>query len=217
MGSTTILDIIGSFVVGGLLLLTCLQLKAGANENSFIYNSSVNLQLNLVTLTSRMEDDFRKIAYSAGGEIKPGSAAVEIASASSFKFMGDIDNDGKIDSLEWGKGNPDYTTPNPRDFTIYRKVWKGGGAGAFTLTTDSIHVGATQFQFRYKTEDSDSSILVTPVNLSKYRVGIIDIAISLEAAARLYIDSTKLLSQDTAMYTVYWRQFRVVGKNLAYR
>ncbi|HVN47746.1 MAG TPA: hypothetical protein VMU30_02875 [Bacteroidota bacterium] len=211
MGSSTILDIIGSFFVGGLLLVSCLQLKLGTTENQFVYNSSVNLQVNLVTLTTRMEDDFRKIAYCQNAEITPAANAVLFADTSTFRFKGDMNNDGTMDSLEYSFGNT-YVPGNTRIKAIVRKYW----AGSSTAVVDSFKVGATQMFFRYKTANTDSSILTTPVNLQQKAIGVIDLSISLESPSRI-IDTSHSFIQDTSLYKVYWRQFRVVGKNLLYR
>ena len=120
MGSSTILDIIGSFIVGGLILLLTRGMQLGAMENQFVYNSSVNLQINLVTLTTRMEDDFRKIAYCKNSEISPPSNAILFADTSDFRFKGDFNNDGSIDSMEYLLGPQDATSGNSRIRTVVR-------------------------------------------------------------------------------------------------
>jgi hypothetical protein len=192
-----------------------LQLKLGAGENQFVYNSSVNLQTDLVTLTTRMEDDFRKIAYSRTGKYSPGSKAVLYADTSRFCFMGDVNNDGTNDALQYSLGNT-YVPGNNRIKTVVRKYWSGGDTTQTATTTDSMRLGATRLRFNYKTQNTDSSILSTPVNLTQKAVGVIDLSISLESESRI-ADTSHSFVQDTALYKVYWRQFRVVGKNLLYR
>ncbi|MFZ1978895.1 MAG: hypothetical protein WAV76_13155 [Bacteroidota bacterium] len=212
MGTSSLLDIIGSFIIGGLILLLTRGMQLGAVENQFVYNSSVNLQINLVTLTTRMEDDFRKIAYCQNSEISPPSNAVLYADTSRFRFEGDFNNDGSIDSMEYLLGPPDVNSGNPLIRTVVRNYWPKGSA----LITDSIRLGVTQFNFQYKTQNTDSTILATPVNLSKYAVGMIEVTITLQSNSRI-IDTAHSFVQDTALYKVYWRQFRIVGKNLTYR
>ncbi len=221
MGSSTILDIIGSFIVGGLLLISCLQLKLGASENQFVYNSSVNLQTSLVTLTTRMEDDFRKIAYCQNSEISPPSNAVLYADTSRFCFLGDMNNNGTLDAVEYSLGAP-YVPGNAIIKTVVRKYWKDVGvitsppASSAATTIDSMKVGCTQLLYHYKTQNTDSSILTTPVVLSQKSIGIIDLAISLQSVTTI-TDNAHAYIQDTSLYKIYWRQFRVVGKNLTYR
>lgn len=182
-----------------------------------MYNSSVNLQVNLVTLTTRMEDDFRKIAYCQNSEISPPSNAVVYADSLRFLFKGDMNNDGNIDIVGYNLGKS-YIPLNNRIKSVVRSYWAGPNPDTTkpATTIDSLKVGATQLVFHYKTQNTDSLILATPVNLSTKAVGIIDLAITLESASRI-IDTSHSFIQDTALYKVYWRQFRVVGKNLLYR
>jgi hypothetical protein len=93
-----------------------------------------------------------------------------------------------------------------------RNYWPTSG----TKQIDSIKLGVTQLNFQYKTQGTDSSILVTPVNLNKYAIGMIELTITLESNNRI-VDNANAYVQDTALYKVYWRQFRIIGKNLTYR
>jgi len=51
-GSTSLLDIIGSIITFGLLLLTALRLNASASEHSMNYQANYILQRNMVVLTT---------------------------------------------------------------------------------------------------------------------------------------------------------------------
>ena len=186
----------------------------GAVENQYVYNTSVNLQINLVTLTTRMEDDFRKIAYCLNNEVTPPASAILKADTSDFKFKGDMNNDGSIDTVEYLWGPPDYHSNDPNIHVVVRNYWQSG-AGATPTTVDSIRLGVTQMHYNYRTANTDS-LLATPVNLSLHYVGVIDLTITLETANRI-TDTVHSYVQDTSLYKVYWRQFRVVGKNLTYR
>ena len=61
MGTSTIIDIITSAVIAGVLLLIALRLNAQANESTMVYNGSVILQQNITTLVAWIEHDFRQI------------------------------------------------------------------------------------------------------------------------------------------------------------
>ena len=63
MGTSTILDIITSTVIGGMLLLIALRLNAQALETNAVYQNNLNLQEGLVALVDVIESDFRKIGY----------------------------------------------------------------------------------------------------------------------------------------------------------
>ena len=131
--------------------------------------------------------------------------------------MGDIDNDATVDSVEYGEGPVDPIYGNTAIHTIYRKYWNSKKT-PFPII-DTFHVGTIQFRFRYKTADKDSSLLQCPVNLAVNAVGLIDLSISLQSSSQLAVNKNRdeFFAGDTALYKVYWRQFRVVGKNLRYR
>ncbi len=48
MGYTTILDILGAAIIGGILLINLLNVNGNLLENESIYNHDKNLQVDLV-------------------------------------------------------------------------------------------------------------------------------------------------------------------------
>ncbi len=61
MGFSTILDVLGATIIGGLLLLVLLRVNANATENKIINGSDKILQRDLVELALIVEDDLRKM------------------------------------------------------------------------------------------------------------------------------------------------------------
>ena len=114
MGASTLLDIIGSFIVFGMLLLSGLGMDLNAINDRFAYNTAVNLQLQLVSLTAQIENDFQKIGYDPTSTTltNPSSSAVRYGNANDFRFAGDMNNDGSIDSVEYLLG-PSQNLSNP--------------------------------------------------------------------------------------------------------
>ena len=55
MGTSVMLDILGSLSTFGLLMLAVLRLNAAAGENSYAYNQNYILQRNMVVLTVMLE------------------------------------------------------------------------------------------------------------------------------------------------------------------
>lgn len=99
------LDLLGSFIVGGLLLVAILGFMF------YVMNSSQMTQLSEVKQTTATEfgrvivHDFNKIGY----RVLSGNKITEITS-SSIGFRADINNDGAIDSVRYylqqtGHGN----------------------------------------------------------------------------------------------------------------
>jgi hypothetical protein len=60
MGFSTLIDILGSTLVGGMLLLILLRLNDASIENTYVYGGDLMVQQNLVSVVELLEYDFRK-------------------------------------------------------------------------------------------------------------------------------------------------------------
>jgi hypothetical protein len=110
------LDIVGSFLIGGLILLILVNLNLSMS-NSAAENLNTNLsQGNLTTTTYVIEHDIYKIGYRVTGE------KIVIADSAELKFYTDIDNNGTKDSIHYYLGDPSqmFFTFNPNDRLLYR-------------------------------------------------------------------------------------------------
>lgn len=132
-----ILDIVGSFIIGGLILLLVLSVNGNVSQMATEEQMRLMVQENITELAEEIEYDFRKIAY----RFSTPSSAIISADSVSIKFWCDIDNDGVQDSVRYWLGPTSGTpgTPNPRDRILYRKVNNqtiGGALGVvdFRLT-----------------------------------------------------------------------------------
>ena len=111
------LDVVGSFVVGGFVILIFINLNfsisASATEN--LYSRIV--QGGLTSAIDLIEYDFYKIGYRNSGN------KIEIADSNEIKFYSDIDNDGVLDELHYFVGDSTtFTgTSNPNDFLLTRE------------------------------------------------------------------------------------------------
>ena len=109
MGSSSILDIIGSIMIGGMLLLITLRLNASAQEYSAAYYSNYILQSNLLTLVVMLEDDFKHIGYCKNPRlIRTGQAIID-AESTKIQYRTDVNNNGSIDIVKYwdNTGTPD--------------------------------------------------------------------------------------------------------------
>jgi len=123
MGFSTLLDILGSSIIGGMLLMILWRLNDAATQNTYNYGGEVIVQQNLVEVVSLLEHDFRKIGYCKDWtKIPDPSQAIISADSTSIKFLTDLDNDGQVDSLRYylGPTSELTVTPNPRDRMLYR-------------------------------------------------------------------------------------------------
>lgn len=63
MGFSTLLDIIGSMIIGGILLSITMRLNDAATEKTYNNSGELSMQQNLATVAQILEKDFRKIGY----------------------------------------------------------------------------------------------------------------------------------------------------------
>jgi hypothetical protein len=212
MGTSTIIDIITSALIAGLLLLISLRLNAQANESTMVYNGSVILQQNVVTLVGWIEHDFRQIGYCRDWtKIPVASQAFRRADSSDITFWTDVHNTGAKDSIRWYIGpvtdNIVDQTPNPRDRLIYRVV--------NNVSVRGWNLGVTQFRLRYF--NFARQVLPTPVT-NPTQIYEIEISISCESPYRFSEQwRTSQGGSDSADFQVFWRQLRLAARNLKNR
>jgi hypothetical protein len=199
MGSTTILDIIGSTVTFGILLIIALRLNASAGESTSAYYASYMLQTNMLTLTTLLEDDLKHVgAWYAPIITDP--TAIRVAAANEFSFI--RDSDGKL--IDWRVGDStEVNSPtNPHLRYVYRNV--NGVQNRFNL-------GVTKMTFTYW-YIVDPTVVVPgglPIAKASFgNIGPIDISIVLESPYK----RTQQYMMDTSEYEMYWRQIRSVAR-----
>lgn len=132
------LDIVGSFIIGGLLLLAVMSSYSNVNEFALISSMNLAVQENLREWTQIVRHDFRKIGY----HVNDPASAIQSCDSTSISFLADIDNNGIVDSVSYFLSEPDQVpgTENPRDRMLYRLVSGQQISGS---------LGLTDFQLRY--------------------------------------------------------------------
>jgi hypothetical protein len=200
MGYSTILDVLGSIIVGGLILLILFRLNASATSNLYDNNSEANVQSAMTSTASVLEYDFRKIGYCKDWTKIPDPTKVILyADTSSIKFLTDVNNDGIVDTLYYYLGSTSElsNTPNPRDRLLYRVV--------NSATPRSSNVGITKFYLTYF-DTFGNQITSMPVSpTSKIQKMQIDMQVENPEP----IDSTYVVA--------FWRQLRLSARNLQNR
>ena len=207
MGYATILDIIGSIIAGGFLLLILARTNASAIQNTYNNNSDLITQQNLSTVVMLLENDFRKIGYMGdwkkAGQIDP-SKAILYADSIHIKFIGDINNNGVMDTVYYYVGPTSELsgTPNPNDRILYRSVTSTNSSN--NTLTKSGSMGITQFGLTYF--DDFGHQLSFPITAPGT---IAEIQITLQ------IQNTE--AYNGQFVTSYWRQIRLAARNLKNR
>jgi hypothetical protein len=154
VGYQVLLDIIGSAITGGLLLITLLRFQAENMESKQQFRDEIIQQGNLVSIASLLEEDFRRMGYCA---VRSNMAVpiVVAAAADSITFKTDFpadyatshdpaeEGDGVVDFVTYKLGGLITSTSNPLDRMLYRRVNNGPYGGS--------SVGVTQFELNYMT------------------------------------------------------------------
>ena len=199
MGYSTIIDIIGSTIIGGLLMLVLLRTNAAAVENTYLNGQDLVVQENLTAVVEILESDFRKIGYCKDWtKIPDPSKAILYADSTSIKFLTDINNDGNVDTLYYylGPASELSGTPNPRDRLLYRVINNG--------TPRSANLGVTEFKLLYfnSFDDSLSFPIATPGEIASIQISV-------------RVENTD--AYNNKYVTGFWRQIRMAAPNLSNR
>jgi hypothetical protein len=214
MGSSTILDIIGSSVVFVTLLLVTLQLNDANTENMQIYQGDLVVQENLVEVTSLLEYDFRKIGYCYNPKNFPDpTKSILLADSNRIKFVTDLTTktypygDGIMDTIYYylGPTSELTSTPNPNDRYLYRVV--------NSQTPQGANLGVTTFSLKYY--DALDSLMPFPItNPGGIKTMQITVVVQDLAATSL---PPFIGSFEQQYSSAYWRQIRLVSRNLGDR
>ncbi len=113
-----ILDILGSTIIGGLIVLMLMNFNMFQSNTAISSDSELRLQQNAKTLAEILNHDFRKIGFNYD------NTAFIQADSERISFYSDIDRNGSVDSVTYFLGNPSEvaSTTNPKDRILYRIV-----------------------------------------------------------------------------------------------
>ena len=132
-----LLDILGSTVIGGMIMLMMVNFSIFQSNTRFSSDSELQMQQNAKTLAEIVNHDLRKIGYEY--EDMP-----FIAAESHFiSFYSAIDRDGSLDSVTYVLSEPSEaaSTTNPNDRILKRVVNNDTRSGP--------SLGLTKIKFSY--------------------------------------------------------------------
>ncbi|MBK7377605.1 MAG: hypothetical protein IPJ03_01130 [Ignavibacteriales bacterium] len=125
MGFSTIIDILGSMIIGGLLMLTLTRLSDNTVDSEVTWGHDRLVQQEVSNLATTIESDFRKMGYSASEDVLDDTTTfIFTADTSQIIFRADFDSDGELDRMNYylSSTNELSETPNERDRILYRKL-----------------------------------------------------------------------------------------------
>ena len=210
MGAQVIIDIVGSFILFGWLLLTTIRMGVANSENMQTYGGELLVQENLVEVTKLLEYDFRKIGFCMEpNRIPDPTRAIVLADSTRLKFLTDVDltgsgPDGNVDSIYYflGPVSDLSTTMNPRDRLLYRVV---NGE-----TPNGSNLGVTSFRFRYfDSMGNEISLPITGNDLQ--RIQTIQISLIVENVVAGELVETAPI--NTQYSSAFWQQMRLSSRN----
>ncbi len=206
MGFSTLIDILGSIVIGGLLLMILLRVNDSAVLNQFTYSGELIVQQGLVETVGMIEYDFRKMGYCENWQNIPDPTrnAIIFANENRISFLTDLPvaknqpGDGTIDTLHY------FSTPVPdtdgeKDYFYLNRVIN-------SHSPKGTNIGITMFKLTYF--DSFGEIIPLPiVGAATGSIHSIQIDLALE----------NVNSYDNQYSSMFWRQIRLAARNLGNR
>jgi hypothetical protein len=199
MGIASIFDLIGSIVIGGILLITLININDRATRNTYGFTGELVVQENLVTSVEVLEYDFRKIGYCEDPFAIPNTKrAILYADSTDITYLTDVNFDGIPDTMRYYLGPPSELsgTPNPNDRMLYQEI-NGNRAG--------VNLGITLFKLKYFGALGEE--LSLPRSFPP--TGIFSMQIDIR------IENTS--AYDEEYRYAFWRQIRLASRNLENR
>jgi len=199
MGIASIFDLIGSVVIGGVLLITLIKINDSATRNTYGFTGELVVQENLVTTVEVLEYDFRKIGYCEDPFAIPNTKrAILYADSTDITYLTDVNFDGIPDTMRYYLGPTSELshTPNPNDRMLYQEI-NGNRAG--------VNLGITLFKIKY------FGALGEELSLPRTfpPTGIFSMQIDIR------IENTS--AYDEEYRYAFWRQIRLASRNLENR
>ncbi len=113
-------DILGSFIIGSLFMMTILVFHNSLSQERSMSNLWIITQENAKTLSDVIEYDFRKIGYG----VSSGQCSFISADSADISFYSDLNKDGNVDSIRYYISDTTQAsgTDNPKDVLFYRIV-----------------------------------------------------------------------------------------------
>lgn len=201
MGTSTMLDIVSSMLISGLLLLAALSMSERATSNTYQAETSLSVQQNITSIVENLEWDFRLIGYCKNDTV-PSNEFIVRGDTNEIKFLADVNNNGTMDTVTWDMEPwriAGCSNPNVR--MLVREVSDTNGI----LEVDSSNLGVTQFHLRYFNEMGDT--VETPFKGDTSGVQVVEVTVTVEPVSS-YADTSNKQIFST------WRQTRLVSKNL---
>ena len=202
-----ILDIVGSIIFSGILLLTGIRLNTYIGSCQYQSLFDLRAQQQCTQLGSIVENDLYKIGY---GDTT-GMPSIQIADTSTLQFTADIDDNGTLDSVRYylGRSRASFKGSNPRHRILYRRFNNRPAV--------PMDFGVTRFRLQYYdengVEDNDTLSEITAIRVRFDLESCYRSVTAGGSATPGDIRNSKMGGKDTVYNSVHWEQF-IVPKTL---
>lgn len=201
---STILDLIGSLIFGGALMMIIIDANGAATQTQEQYAGDMTVQRELTDVVGGVESEFRNMGFGVADT----AATILNATASSITFLSSLDGSGThIDTIRYWVGTSDelLSTQNELDRPLYRS--QNGGS--------DISVGiVTTFSLKYIDYNKDS--MATPVVGTDLRnIQTIEITIEVQNPYAEYREAGTVQTGERNAYysSSLWQQTRLASQN----
>ena len=185
------IQLIGSIVIGMLLLMGILNLNSTLTMESIVQLEDNIVQMNTSSIASVIDFDFRKMGY----KVPNTSAIISSYSSNSIQFLADLNGDNNVETISYSVSNCEAvsSTANPNDRYLYRQINNGN--------LEILAAGVTKFNLKYYDRTGN-----TAANINA--IACIEIQLEVESF-RPYID-------DLGRYALNVWQTKISPPNLIY-
>ena len=174
---STIVDLVGSTVAAGILILAVLGLTFNTTSTMVEQNLSTIAQSSALSIVEVFDYDFLKAGYRAP---RP---AILRADSNAITFLSDFDRNGTVDTVKYTVSSASQVpqTQNPGDRILYRQVNNNPTTGG--------SLGVVDFKLTYY--DSTGAVTTNAAKVKSFLV-------------RLWVQSTFKI--DTTYSQAYWEK-----------
>lgn len=195
MGYSTLIDVLGSAIIGGLLLMNLLRLNATVVENETHFSHDKSAQIDVVLIATLIDRDFNLMGYCGNHSLITSDSTLSYGDSTSIRFYADIDNNGSYDDVYYYLSDTSALshTPNPRDRILYRQINSG--------TPQIVGNNITEFSLVYLDGLRNE---ITPPVVYNPNVNFVKVAFKVEDP----------FAYDDNYAQAVWRRLTVTTKNL---
>jgi hypothetical protein len=207
----TMIDLLGSLIFGGALMMIILSAHDTARENQSVYCNDMIVQQSLTGVVRMVEGELRNMG---SGCLSGDTVIVLVADSNKFSFRADLNHDGIPDTITYWTGPTTelLETQNEMDRKLYRHF--GSGAGGNSVT--DVVALVTQFHLDYENKYKDP-MGPTPIPSNQLRlVNVVVVTVEVQSPFAPYRQKgTVQTGQRDAWYSSsLWQQTRLVSQNL---